>query len=115
MSDCALRIAENATLLRRTCDKPIDPTCNPLPPELGDSGRTLKFHDELDIVSCLSYLSTYSDDPGMVMALCVEEKVDHQGIIVSISTNNETVSDLERGVQSIVDVLERQAKGSSFI
>lgn len=110
MADSALRLAENIALLRKTCDKPISPTQNELP-VMSSNNRTLSFQNELDIVSCLSYLSTYSDHPGLVMALCIEEKPNRQGLVVTLATNNDAASDLKRGVRGIIDVLEKQAHG----
>ncbi|KAF2682384.1 hypothetical protein K458DRAFT_370199 [Lentithecium fluviatile CBS 122367] len=111
MVDAALRLAENITLLRQRCDKPIPPTPNALSTAVVPSsdGRTLSLSDELAIVNCLSYLSTYSDHPGLVMALCIEERSDHEGLIVAIATNNDAVEDLQKGVYGIVEVLKEQS------
>jgi hypothetical protein len=115
MADSALRLAENITLLRKTHDKPVPPTRNDLPLTSSNDGRTLSFQNELNILQCLSYLSTYSDHPGLVMAMCVEEAPGNQRLIVTIATNNDNVTNLKRGVRGIVEILEKQAHGSAII
>jgi hypothetical protein len=111
MTDSALRLAENTALLQKTCHKPIKPTHNVLSTAGNDSSRSLSMKDELDIVSCLSYLSTYSNHPDLVMALCIEERTDHRGLVISIATNKGAVSGLRRSMCGIVEVLEKQALG----
>jgi hypothetical protein len=111
MADAALRLAETIALLQKTCDKPISPTRNKLPDNAPNDGRKLSVKQELKVVSCLSYLASYSDKPDRVMALCVEEYPDHQGIKVALATNTGSTVWLEQGVRSILEVLQLQARG----
>jgi hypothetical protein len=115
MADSALRLAENIAFIKEVCENPIPPTRNEPPDGRNGENRKLEFEAELEIVNCLSYLATYSDHPGQVMALCVEENEESRGLVVSIATNNDDVSDLKRGVRNIVDVLQRQALGRTLL
>jgi hypothetical protein len=114
MDSSILRIAENATILRRICDKPIPLTPNNLNVLYDDTGRTLPLKDELDIVNCLTYLSSYSDHPGDVMGMCLEEVPDKKSLVISIATNNGPSLYLEKFVRDIADKLERQDDGESL-
>ncbi|KAF1949449.1 hypothetical protein CC80DRAFT_598904 [Byssothecium circinans] len=108
MADVALRLAEDIALLQRICNKPIKPTTNKYNGQVPTNDRALTFKQEADIVNCLCYLSSYSDNPDHVMAMCVEEALDHRGLTVTLATNTGSVSHLQQGVESICTVLERQ-------
>ncbi|KAF1836680.1 hypothetical protein BDW02DRAFT_628553 [Decorospora gaudefroyi] len=108
MDDGILRVAENISVLRSICDKPIPPTCNQVMVPNHRDGRILRFKEELDIVNCLNYLSSYSDHPGEVTGLCLEESADRQHLIISVATNNGSSPYLEQGLRSIADILEQQ-------
>ncbi|KAF2270470.1 hypothetical protein CC78DRAFT_573757 [Lojkania enalia] len=100
-----LRLTENIHLLERLRNKPIPRTANRLINTSNDNGRQLSLRKELEIVEDLTYLSVYSNDPADVMALCIEEQANHEGMIVSIATNTGPSQHLQKGVQSIVDTL----------
>jgi hypothetical protein len=114
MATSPLLLAENIMLLQKTCNKPIPPTHNRFkdiaPPNA--QGRVLDIRQELDIAECLTYLSAYSNHPHRVMALCLEERGDHQGLIVSVATNDGSLAYLQQGVRSLVQILEQQARCS---
>ncbi|KAF1996261.1 hypothetical protein P154DRAFT_566163 [Amniculicola lignicola CBS 123094] len=110
MADAPLRIAENITLLQKVCNKPIPPTRNELLAESNDSGRTLSLEQELEITECLTFLSAYSDDPGKVMAMYIEETNDPEGLLVSVATNSGSDRRLKEGLIDLVKLLEREAK-----
>ncbi|KAF2187015.1 hypothetical protein K469DRAFT_686228 [Zopfia rhizophila CBS 207.26] len=100
MANAPLRLAENLVLLQKLSNQPIPPSKNKLVHLDGGEGRTLEFRQELDIAECLTYLSAYSNDPERVLALCLEEQTNHQGLVVSIATNTGPTSHLQRGIQS---------------
>ncbi|EDU50858.1 predicted protein [Pyrenophora tritici-repentis Pt-1C-BFP] len=108
MENIGLRIAENAALLGQICDKPMLPTRNdPIAVNvLGD--RTVSFQEELEIVNCVNYLASYSDHPGEVMALCMEELPSHKGLIITVATNTGSTVRLEDGLRDMADVLQQQ-------
>jgi hypothetical protein len=111
MENAIVRLAENTTLLHKICDKPTPPTFNTRPiPDHRDS-RSFPFDDEVEIVSCLSYLSSYSDSPERVSAICLEETLHGQSMRISVATNTGSTSYLEQGLRRIADTLERQAIG----
>ncbi|KAF2634961.1 hypothetical protein P280DRAFT_438025 [Massarina eburnea CBS 473.64] len=112
MADLALCLAENIALLQKTCSTPIPPTRNAPNITVPQDDRVLNFDQELDIVSCFSYLSSYSDDPDRAMAMCVEERQDREGLTVVVATNTGSVEYLMQGVRSIRHVLEKQASDS---
>ncbi|PSN69755.1 hypothetical protein BS50DRAFT_295844 [Corynespora cassiicola Philippines] len=109
-----LRLAENTYLLRdQKGECVVPPRRNDM--EDGDkgaanNGRVLSMRQELDLVSCLTYLSAYSTHSHRVMALCVEEKADHEGLVVSVASNTSPDEKLEKGLKRITDILEKQTE-----
>lgn len=112
MADSPLRLAENITLLQKVNSEPGRPSENAIPClELDE--RALKLRHERDIADCLAFVSTYSNDPNRVMALCIEEKPNRQGLIVSVAANAGNLDTLTFGMHGIVSILENEARGST--
>jgi hypothetical protein len=114
MENTIVRIAENAAILRQVCDKPVPPTPNGLNVSDHDTVRTLSLKDELDIVSCFTGLSSYSDQPGEVMAMCLEKLLDKKSLVLSIATNNVPSLYLEKTLGDMANILEKQDDGQSL-
>ncbi|KAF2109505.1 hypothetical protein BDV96DRAFT_502727 [Lophiotrema nucula] len=113
MDDAPLRLAENIALLQRIGRNPAPPTKNEIKLEHNEAGRVLSLQHELEVVESLAYLSTYSDEPRDVMALCVEERPDHGGLIVSYATNSGLCIRLQQGIEKVASVLTQEAKSAS--
>lgn len=109
MADSPLRLAENVTLLQKVNSEPGRPSENAIPClELDE--RALKLRHERDIADCLAFVSTYSNDPNRIMALCIEEKPNRQGLIVSVAANAGNLDTLTSGMRGIVSILENEAR-----
>lgn len=116
MAEAPLRLAENIILLQKLCDKPAAPARNATATDQGsDDGRQLDAKHEIEIVECLAYLSTYSNEPEDVMALCLEEHSDGRSCTISIATNTGSTGYLEKGLRNMAKVLEQAAESGSFI
>jgi hypothetical protein len=93
MADISLRLAENISLLNKINRTPVPPQKNKLQPD-ADGDRVLQLRQELDLAECLTYLSAYSNEAEKVMACCVEERTDQQGLTISIAVNTGSASHL---------------------
>jgi hypothetical protein len=105
-----LTIAENITLLSLLTRVPKAPAQNPAVGGLehnSQKGRTLTFERERDIVDNLAFLSTASDNPEKVTAICIEEHTNTHRCIVRIVVNKGSLSVVEEGFQRISSILEK--------
>ena len=110
-------LAENITLLGLLDREPEKPTENPLPPhpltETELTPRQLSIERERDLVDNLAFLSAWSDDPRKVMAVCVEENPDREGLTIRLASNAGKLDTVKEGFTRIAMILERAAaKGS---
>lgn len=71
-----------------------------------DPSRSLSIYDESDVANNLAFLAAVTDDPSQVMAVCVEERPDYQGMIIRIATNTGELLDVKTGFENIANVLE---------
>ena len=69
------------------------------------SSRTLKLAHELDIVKALSFLSSYTNDPNKVSALCLTEQRDENGLVINIAINKGSTDELKQGLESLCQIL----------
>ena len=114
MDDAPLRLAENVALLQRIRRNPAPPTKNEIRLRDDEAGRALKLQYEVEVVESLAYLSTYSDEPKDVMALCIEEKPDLSGLIVKYATNSGSGGRLQQGLEKITGILTQEAECTTF-
>lgn len=110
MSDALVQLAENVILLQKLNPEPERAGVNP-PPNLDSKGRTLTIRHEKDILESLSFLLASSDDPDRILALCIEEKWNCQGIVLSYAVNNGGHETLRSGIDSVVKILQAEAYG----
>lgn len=106
-------LAQNIFLLEKITPLPESPHDNPIPARLQQSestGRTLRLDHEQSIVSALSFLSSYTDDPNGVSALCVEEKPGGKGLIINIAANSGDMEELKAGLEEIARILMKEAE-----
>ncbi|KAF2739127.1 hypothetical protein EJ04DRAFT_609231 [Polyplosphaeria fusca] len=106
MQFAPIRLAENIALLQKICDEPIPPTSYTISNGDGNNERVLSLRQEREVVESLSYLSTYSSEPGNVLALCIEE--GNHRLVVSVATNSGVTPNLETGLNSLVKLLEKE-------
>ncbi|OBT81073.1 hypothetical protein VE02_10304 [Pseudogymnoascus sp. 03VT05] len=94
---------------------PESPTKNPINSEtasklIGDQSRRLNFSQEKDIASNLAFLSATSDDSFKIMAVCVEEHSNGEGITIRIASNSGDLSVVKAGFIKVGEILEQAAR-----
>ena len=106
-------LMENITLLWLLNQEPERPAENTLPQHLLEetesTSRQLTIERERDLVDNLAFLSASSDDPGKVMAVCVEENQGTEGLTIRMATNTGDLEGVEERFTRIATVLERAA------
>lgn len=107
------RLAENVTILRVLRREPEKPTENLPPPHLtrerDEPPRHLTFKRERDLVDHLAFLSAFSDDPLRVMAVCLEERPNSEGLIIRVAMNTGDLESVKERLMKIVAILEQVA------
>ncbi|OBT73219.1 hypothetical protein VF21_08713 [Pseudogymnoascus sp. 05NY08] len=94
---------------------PESPTKNPINSKtaselIGDQSRRLNFSQEKDIASNLAFLSATSDDSCKIMAVCVEEHSNGEGITIRIASNSGDLSVVKAGFIKVGEILEQAAR-----
>ena len=69
--------------------------------------RGLTIDQEGEVVRNLSFLAYRRKDPHSVVALCIEEREDGEGMTVRFSVNGDNVSYVKEGLQQICTTLEK--------
>ena len=99
---------ENITLLWTLNEIPEEPKENVI--DHGTDGmRQLTLEREIQLASNFAFISASTDNMLRVMAVCIEERSDHQGLTIRLASN---IGDLSRTMESfndIVDTIERAA------
>jgi hypothetical protein len=72
-----------------------------------DQLHKLTIDQEAEIVRNLSFLSCRRKDSYTVVAVCIEEHEDGQGMTVRLSVNGDNVSYAKEGLQHICATLEK--------
>lgn len=67
----------------------------------------LSLRREKELVEILAFLSATSDDPGKVMALCVEECQNGNALVIRMATNNGGLVNVKEGFEKMARILER--------
>lgn len=75
-------------------------------PSNSDSTRQLTIERERDLADCFAFLSARTDDMMKVMAVCVEEDLDHAGLTIRMAANTGPLTDVEKGLRNIAILLE---------
>ena len=99
------QMLENITLLWTLNELPQAPRENELPIQI-QSVRQLTLEREKFISDTLAFLSATSNDPLKVMAVCIEESLDHHLLTIRLATNTGDCSEAEAGLKDIAKVLE---------
>lgn len=105
-------LVEDILLLHEINKTPEVPHDNILQRSFGkdDGRRVLKIEHEKSIASALSFLSSYTDDPARVSALCVQESGDKNGLVVCIAENTGDCTRLKKGIEGIGSILMKEAR-----
>ena len=66
-----------------------------------DRDRKLTIERETEIVDNLAFLSTSTDDPNRVMAVCLEEDPGHYRLVIRMASNTGILDEVEEGFNEI--------------
>ncbi|KAL8766740.1 MAG: hypothetical protein Q9209_006562 [Squamulea sp. 1 TL-2023] len=99
------RLVENITLLWTLCETPDRPREHKLDGSL-DTNRQLSLAREKQLVDSFSFISASTDDMLRVMAVCIEEDADKNGITIRLASNTGDLSHVTQGFNSIAHTLE---------
>ncbi|KAI9781447.1 MAG: hypothetical protein M1816_002368 [Peltula sp. TS41687] len=110
------RLAENITLLWMLDKEPGKVEENSAQERrftVGSKGheplRQLTFIRERDLVDHLAFISAFRDDADKVIAVCVEEHQNPEGLIIRIAMNTGELEPVKKGLSTIVALLEQVA------
>lgn len=75
-----------------------------------DSTRCLSISRENEIASSLAFLSATTDDSLKVMAVCIEEHSNGEGVTIRVASNTGDLSTVTSGFKILAKVLEQTAR-----
>lgn len=94
------RCAENIAMLELLGRVPTPPTSHPhVEPAGGESEHVLPLRTERDLVCTLAVLSSTSDDPHNITAVCVHEKGTRLDVLVAVNAVSSTASSYLKSVR----------------
>lgn len=99
-------LVENISLMRAVCETPNQPKENELSNNY-DGGRKLPLDREKQLVDSFAFFAATTDNMLRVMAVCVEEKSDGDGMIIRLASNTGNISPIQQGFNSIAQILEQ--------
>ena len=99
---------ENITLLWTLGEDPEQAKKNEIYSEI-DESRQLTMEREIQLASSLAFISGSTDDMLRVMAVCVEEWLDQQGLTIRLASNTGDLSRISESFKGIADIIERAA------
>jgi hypothetical protein len=102
------QLRQSISRLRKLNEVPEPPKENVLAP--GVDSHHLSVEREKDIASNLAFLSATSDDNQKVMAVCVEEQLNGEGITIRIASNSGDLSEVTNGFKMLATILEQSAQ-----
>jgi hypothetical protein len=106
------RLAQNITLLWMLNEVVEKPHENSLGISMSrvDETRHLSLQREIEIASNLAFLSATTNNNKKVMAVCVEETRNGEGIIFRVASNTGDLSRVEEGLKALGRTLEKSAR-----
>ena len=72
--------------------------------------QALTISREKELAETLAFLAYVDDDPRKVVAVCIEEGLDHQGLTIRIAANHGDAVNVSRGLEDIAQILEKVAQ-----
>jgi hypothetical protein len=103
------QLSQNIQRLQARSKVPEMPTENEISLRPG-LPRHLTIERESEIASNLAFLSATTDDPLKVMAVCVEEDDDGEGMTIRIASNTGDLSKIVDGFKALGEILEQAAR-----
>jgi hypothetical protein len=79
-----------------------------------DQTRHLSISREKEIASNLAFLSATSDESLKVMAVCVKEHCNREGITIRIASNTGDLSAVIREFMTLARILEQAARRGRY-
>lgn len=107
------RLQKTISSLHAVNNVPETPTENPVPKIYPT--RRLSFLLEKEIAKILAFLSVTSDDKRKVLAVCVEEHINGEGITIRIASNTGELLAVTAGFRKIGEILEQIAREREYI
>ena len=108
------RLVENITLLWTLCEVPGKPKENET--RRGhDEGRQLPRDRERQLVDSFAFISASTDSALRVMAVCIEEDSDRNGMTICLASNTGDLSHVTQGFNGIARTLEQASLRSRAI
>jgi hypothetical protein len=108
-----LQLQQTISRLRKLDELPEVPSENLAVPEV-DQTRHLSISREKEIASNLAFLSATSDESLKVMAVCVEERCNGEGITIRIASNTGELSAVIREFITLAKILEQAARRGRY-
>jgi hypothetical protein len=108
-----LQLQQTISHLRKLDELPEVPSENLAVPEV-DQTRHLSISREKEIASNLAFLSATSDESLKVMAVCVEEHCNGEGITIRIASNTGDLSAVIREFMTLAKILEQAARRGRY-
>ncbi len=103
------QLRQSISRLQTLTEVPESPEENIISPDLGFKGH-MSVERKCEITSNLAFLSATSDDNQKVMAVCVEQQSDGEGIIIRIASNSGDISEVVNGFRLMAAILEQAAR-----
>jgi hypothetical protein len=103
------QLLQSISLFQTLNEVPEPPRENVLVSEI-DSTHCLSISREKEIASNLAFLSATSDDSLRVMAVCIEEHRNKDGITIRVASNTGPLSKIIHGFTMLAKVLEQAAR-----
>ena len=108
-----LQLAQNISVLQTLNETPLPPSENSMlqynTSYTNTHERVLSLKDERRLVEILTYWASTSSDPRKVIALCIEERLNGQSMIIRLAVNHGTLENVEAGLKSMKKILEQTA------
>jgi hypothetical protein len=78
---------------------------------ISGEGRAISLKDERSICHQLSFICAYSQDPGHIVATCIEEgESNNQALMIRIAANSGKHGNLLAALNGMASILQNEAK-----
>lgn len=79
-------------------------------PQHASLARILSLEREKEIVEAFTFLASTTDDPKKVLALCIKETKNGDGMIINIAANNGDLMGVKEGLLRISTLLQQVSR-----
>ena len=108
-----LELQQTISYLRKLDQLPEVPSENLTVPEVVQT-RHLSISREKEIASNLAFLLATSDESQKVMAVCVKEHCNREGITIRVASNTGDLSAVIREFMTLAKILEQAARRGRY-